>query len=262
MADKETSGTQTWDAKHYDEAIGFVSRLGKGLVELLHPRKDERVIDLGCGTGDLAQVIASSGAACVGLDYSEDMIQAARSKYPGMSFRVANAEQFRLESGEEPYDAVFSNAALHWMLKPQDVITSVWLALRPGGRFVAEFGGSGNVGAIIAALAEQLEHAGVDWKVRFPWYFPTVGEYAPLLEAGGFEVRYAELYDRPTTLGSGDAGMRNWLLAFAGPLLQDIPEGDRDSIIARCANTLAPLLFRDGEWFADYRRIRIVAVKR
>ncbi|QNK58917.1 trans-aconitate 2-methyltransferase [Paenibacillus sp. PAMC21692] len=253
---------QAWDAKHYDDRIGFVSRLGKGLIELLKPEQGERIIDLGCGTGDLAHEISHAGTTCVGLDYSEDMIKAARSKFPGLSFRVADAEQFRLEAGEQPYDAVFSNAALHWMLKPQEVISSVWQALRPGGRFVAEFGGSGNVGTIIAALTSQLELARVDWRARFPWYFPTVGEYAPLLEKQGFEVRYAELYDRPTPLGSGDEGMRNWLRAFAGPLLQGFREEERNAIITRCVNDLAPHLFRDGEWIADYRRIRIAAVKR
>ncbi|MDF2838039.1 MAG: methyltransferase type 11 [Paenibacillus sp.] len=258
----KTEGNQTWDAQHYDDRIGFVSRLGKGLIELLKPAQGERIIDLGCGTGDLAQEIGSLGATCVGLDYSADMIEAARRKYPGLSFRVANAEEFRLEQDEKPYDAVFSNAALHWMLRPEAVITSVRHALRPGGRFVAEFGGSGNVRRIVEALTTQLEGAGVDWKARYPWYFPTVGEYAPLLEKHGFEVRYAELYDRPTPLGDGEDGMRNWLQAFAGPLLEGLDPERKEHIVARCVRTLASELFRDGEWSADYRRIRVAAFKR
>lgn len=258
----QSESPQTWDAKHYDERIGFVSRLGMGLIELLKPRQGERIIDLGCGTGDLAHEISRKGATCVGLDYSADMIEAARRKYPDMSFRVANAERFGLERDEEPYDAVFSNAALHWMLRPEDVIESIWHALRPGGRFVAEFGGSGNVRTIVEALAAQLEAENVDWRARYPWYFPTIGEYAPLLEKHSFEVRFAELYDRPTPLGDGEDGMRNWLHAFAGPLLEGLEPHRNEHIVKQCLRTLSSDLFRDGEWFADYRRIRVAAIKR
>lgn len=253
---------QKWDAKHYDERIGFVSQLGVGLIELLAPQPGERILDLGCGTGDLAQQIAECGAICVGTDYSADMIEKAQGKYPDLSFRVADAEQFRLERGEAPYDAVFSNAALHWMKRPEAVIESVGMALRPGGRFVAEFGGSGNVGAIVEALTNELERIGVDWKARFPWYFPSVGEYAPLLEQGGFEVRYAELYDRPTPLGSGEDGLNNWLLAFAGSLLSGIDSDTQREIAVNCASALKPKLYRGGEWIADYRRLRVTAKRK
>jgi trans-aconitate methyltransferase len=258
----QTGTNHTWDAKHYDDRIGFVSRLGMGLIELLKPGQGERILDLGCGTGDLAQEISRSGAIVAGMDYSDEMIEAARRKYPALSFRVANAEQFRLEQDEQPYDAVFSNAALHWMLRPEKVISSVWHALRPGGRFVAEFGGSGNVSRIVKALTEQLDESGEDWKPRYPWYFPTVGEYAPLLEKHGFEVRYAELYDRPTPLGDGEDGMRNWLRAFAGSLLGGPDNERRETVIGRSIESLRPELYRSGEWFADYRRIRVAAVKR
>lgn len=264
MTEPATNSTpaQQWDVKHYDAQIGYVSRMGQGLVEMLHPVLGERVIDLGCGTGDLAQAIAERGATVVGLDYSPEMIAAAQRKYPGIAFRVANAEAFGLEDGEQPYDAVFSNAALHWMKQPERVIVSVGQVLRPAGRFVAEFGGSGNVQAIVAALVEQLDMAGLDWRARYPWYFPSVGEYTPLLEKHGFEVRYAELYDRPTPLGGGEEGLANWLQAFAGALLQGIAQEQQQAMIAQCTASLRPLLYHNGEWVADYRRIRIVAVKR
>ncbi len=258
---KESIG-QKWDAKHYDEQIGYVSKLGTGLIELLNPQAGERMIDLGCGTGDLADQIRRKGVVCIGMDYSPEMIKAAREKYPEGSFRVANAEAFRLQQGEEPHDAVFSNAALHWMKHPEGVIDSVARALRPGGRFVAEFGGSGNVGAIVNALTEELERIGIDWQSRFPWYFPSVVQYTPLLEQGGFEVRYAELYDRPTPLGSGENGLNNWLQAFAGPLLAGIEPETQKEIVENCAKTLKAKLYQNGEWVADYRRLRIVAVKK
>lgn len=258
---KESIG-QKWDAKHYDAQIGYVSKLGTGLIELLNPQAGERIIDLGCGTGDLAEQIRKRGVFCTGMDYSPEMIQAAQEKYPDGSFRVANAEEFRLQDGEEEYDAVFSNAALHWMKQPERVIDSVGHALRPGGRFVAEFGGSGNVGAIVNALTGELAAHGIDWQSRFPWYFPSVGQYTPLLEQGGFEVRYAELYDRPTPLGSGENGLNNWLQAFAGPLLKGTEPEMQQKIVENCASALRPTLYRNGEWVADYRRLRIVAVKK
>ncbi|OWA37693.1 SAM-dependent methyltransferase [Saccharibacillus sp. O16] len=250
---------QKWDAQHYDQKIGYVSQLGVGLIELLAPQPGERILDLGCGTGDLAQQIAQRGAVCAGVDYSSAMIETAKEKYPDLSFRIADAEQFRLEEGEERYDAVFSNAALHWMKRPEAVIESVGLALRPGGRFAAEFGGMGNVGAIVGALTNELERIGIDWKTRFPWYFPSVGQYTSLLEQGGFEVHYAELYDRPTPLGSGEDGLNNWLLAFAGSLMEGIEPETQQEIAENCAAALKPKLYRDGEWIADYRRLRVMA---
>ncbi|GGO01153.1 class I SAM-dependent methyltransferase [Saccharibacillus kuerlensis] len=253
---------QKWDAKHYDEQIGYVSKHGMGLVELLQPQAGERIIDLGCGTGDLSEQIRQVGAYCAGMDYSPEMIEAAREKYPHGYFRVANAEEFRLDPGEQLYDAVFSNAALHWMKRPEAVIESIEKALRPGGRFVAEFGGSGNVGAIVQALTNELDRLGTDWEARFPWYFPSVGQYTPLLEKHGFEVRYAELYDRPTPLGSGGDGLNNWLQAFAGSLLAGIDPQQQAEIVANCASALEPSLYQNGEWIADYRRLRIVAVKK
>lgn len=258
---KESTG-QKWDAKHYDDQIGYVSKLGRGLLELLQAQEGERIIDLGCGTGELSEQIRQRGAYCVGIDYSPEMIEAARKKYPNGSFRTADAEEFRLEPGEQPYDAVFSNAAMHWMKRPEKVIYSVGAALRFGGRFVAEFGGSGNVGSIVQALTNELDRIGIDGEARFPWYFPSIGQYAPLLEKHGFEVRCAELYDRPTPLGSGETGLSHWLHAFAGSLLAGIDPQRQAEIVANCEIALKPDLYQNGEWIADYRRLRIVAVKK
>ncbi|SDC04636.1 Ubiquinone/menaquinone biosynthesis C-methylase UbiE [Paenibacillus sp. UNCCL117] len=253
---------QQWNAQHYDQQIHFVSELGKGVVALLDPQPGERILDLGCGTGDLAEEISRSGAECAGIDYSQEMIDQAKVKYPKLTFRQADGEAFRLQPGEQPYDAVFSNAALHWMKRPERVAESVWLALKPGGRFVAEFGGSGNVQTIVQAICQEVEAYGIDWRARYPWYFPTIGEYASVLERQGFEVGYAQLYDRPTRLSDGEQGMRHWLNAFAGVFLEGLGPKNREEVIERCIRTMRPTLHNGEYWEADYRRIRIQAIKR
>lgn len=258
---KENRMEQRWDAEHYDERIGFVSRLGQSLIGLLQPKPAERILDLGCGTGDLTHQISLSGAVVTGLDCSETMIAKAKEKYPELRFVEADGETFRLEEGEAPYDAVFSNAALHWMQKPDKAIESVWLSLRPGGRFVAEFGGFGNVGAIIQALTSAVESYGVPVEKRYPWYFPSIGEYASLLEKQGFAVGYAELYDRPTPLDGGERGLRHWLAAFAGTFFAGLSEAEKEEVCLRCEAGLRPKLYDGKQWIADYRRIRIKAVK-
>src|SRR5262245_22336955 len=142
-------GNQTWDAGLYDGRHAFVWRHGASLVELLAPKPGERVLDLGCGTGHLTARIAEAGAVAVGLDGSAEMLKQARAAYPQLEFVQADARDFRFD---EPFDAVFSNAVLHWINEPAAVIRCVRDALKPGGRFVAEFGGRGNVRAVVAAL--------------------------------------------------------------------------------------------------------------
>jgi trans-aconitate methyltransferase len=246
-----------WNAGHYDSNIGYVSRLGKGVVDLLAPQRNEYILDLGCGTGDLANVIAQSGAHCIGIDGSLEMIAQAKAKYPALSFTVADGHTFRLE---ERVEAVFSNAALHWMTEPERVIQSVRLALLDGGRFVAEFGGRGNVGAICEAVAEVLKAFGIDARARNPWYFPAIGEYSSLLENHGFEVRYMELYDRPTPLDGGLVGLRNWLDAFAGMFFAGLDQNQKEEAYSRCEQLLQKQLFDGERWSADYRRLRFSAV--
>ncbi|MGG2201549.1 MULTISPECIES: class I SAM-dependent methyltransferase [Paenibacillus] len=252
---------QQWNAEHYDKQIGFVSELGKGLIALLKAQAGERILDLGCGTGDLAYEIAQMGAHCVGIDYSQEMIDKARSKYPGVRFEQADGQAFRLKDGEQPYDAVFSNAALHWMKRPEQVAESVWLALRPGGRFVAEFGGAGNVETIFCAVRDTVKTYGIDAGERDPWYFPTIGEYASILENQGFQVGYAELYDRPTRLSDGEQGMRHWLKAFAGVFFEGLTEKEKEEAADRCVQLVKPVLYEGGQWMADYRRIRVHAMR-
>lgn len=238
-----------WDPERYESSFSFVWNRGADLVALLDPKPGETVLDLGCGTGQLTHEIASRGAAVMGLDSSPAMVAQARINYPSLKFILGNGSDFSLA---EPVDAVFSNAALHWMTKADAVAGSIRRALKPGGRFVAEFGGKRNVSTIIAAVTAEVRG------VANPWYFPSIGEYASLVESHGFRVTYAFHFDRPTPL-EGERGMRDWLDMFGGPLLATVPGTERNAVCARIVERLRPTLFRDGTWFADYVRLRIVA---
>jgi trans-aconitate methyltransferase len=249
--------TQRWDAGLYDSKHAFVTDQGRGLIDLLDPRPGERVLDLGCGTGDLAAAIAGRGATVVGLDASAEMLAAARSKYPNTEFVSGDAAQFQFA---EPFDAVFSNAALHWVADADGAVRSIASALRPGGRFVAEFGGRGNIQTIVDGVRRAAaEVVGLD--VRHRWYFPSIAEYASLLDRHGLETRSAVLFDQPTPLADGDRGLRTWLTMFWADLLVAVSADQRSGVIDRAEDLLRPRLFREGAWVADYRRLRVVAIR-
>jgi trans-aconitate methyltransferase len=245
-----------WDPAAYDDDHAFVYEYGERVVDLLDPAPGERVLDIGCGTGHLTDRIASAGAEAVGLDASAAMIERARETYPHR-FVHADARAFAVD---EPFDAVFSNAALHWIDESdQDaVLDAISHALRPGGRFVAELGGTGNVAAILDAVRAAAADRG--YVLESPWYFPSVGEYATRLEAAGFEVRSATLFDRPTELDSGDDGLAAWLDTFGDELLASLPAAERAALVADVEDRLRDDLFADGTWTADYRRLRVVAI--
>jgi len=167
--------TIKWNAHLYDQKYDFVSKFGGSLVDLLAPQKNERILDVGCGTGDLAHEIAASGANVHGIDASHDMIITAQQKYPDITFHTMDATALHMTN---QFDAVFSNAALHWMKQPDAVINNIYSALKPGGRFVAEMGGHGNIASIVRALQKSMEDNKLPYiKEYFPWYFPTVEEY-------------------------------------------------------------------------------------
>jgi trans-aconitate 2-methyltransferase len=247
-------GGQRWDPALYDEKHSFVWKNAAPLMALLDPKPGERILDLGCGTGHLTAVLAGSGADVVGIDAAADMVEQARRGYPRLRFEVANAREFAFD---EPFDAVFSNAVLHWVKEPEPVIARVRAALRPGGRFVAEFGGRRNVAAVIAALKEATRAVGLgQWE--HPWYFPGVAEYATVLERGGLEVTRAALFDRLTPL-EGEQGMRQWVAMFAGGLLSQVPDDLREAFFRNVEDELRPGLYRGSTWHVDYRRLRVVA---
>jgi len=245
---------QTWDPALYDGRHSFVYKAGAGLIDLLAPQAGERILDLGCGTGPLAAELAKRGCHVIGMDLSAEMVREARRNYPDLDFRVADATSFTVD---EPVDAVFSNAVLHWVRPPEEAARAIAAALRPGGRFVAEFGGRGCVAQVIAAVNQAM--AGTD--LARQWYFPSVGEYAPILEARGFEVRFASLFDRPTPLEEGFQGLRNWLRMFAGAVLNPLDEARREEVLADVERRLQGTLWKEDGWVVDYRRIRVVAVK-
>ncbi len=249
-----------WDPSLYQGKHAFVWQLAAGLVELLAARAGERVLDLGSGTGQLTSTVAASGAEVVGIDHSADMVAQARRNFPGLRFEVGDARTFTVD---EPFDAVFSNAVLHWVMPPGagEAVARVWLALRPGGRFVAEFGGHGNVANLMAALRGAMEELGLrSFDALSPWYYPTVGEYATLLEARGFDVTFATLFDRPTPL-EGEAGLRDWVRMFGGVFLGAVRPADHEQFFQAVERRARPGLMRDGKWHADYRRLRVVALK-
>lgn len=248
-----------WQAEDYDKQLAFVSEYGKNLISWLRPIEGESILDLGCGTGDLTYEIALSGAAVTGMDASSDMIEHARKKFPSIEFWEADGQQF---TTEKLFDAVFSNAALHWMRNSRNVVDCVWHALKPGGRFVAEFGGRGNVEVIVNAIEEVLKrHTGINASERNPWYFPTIGQYSSILEERGFVVRKAYLYDRPTKLADGEQGVIGWLTHFGDDYFEGYGSEQVEEWCQEISRIVVPKLWRNDGIYADYKRLRIEAFK-
>ena len=248
-----------WDAALYQGKHSYVWQYAEELFNWLAPQPGEHILDLGCGTGQLTQQIAMAKAEVKGIDAASTMIEKARQNYPHLEFAVADARDFQVE---QLFDAVFSNAVLHWILEPDAVIRCVYQALKPGGRFVAEFGGKGDISAITSSLESVLSAMGfASPETLSPWYFPSVGEYASRLEHIGFDVTYAVLVDRPTPLDDGDAGMANWIRMFASRFLEGLSGDQQTQVIQAVEQRLKPMLYREGTWIADYRRLRVVAIK-
>lgn len=247
----------SWDTELYEAQHGFVWKYGESLVELLDPKAGEHILDLGCGTGQLAQKIAERGADVVGLDASPEMIGQARQNFPAISFVLQDATAMTFT---EEFDAIFSNAALHWVLDARAAAGGIARALRKGGRVVAELGGKGNIrqmeGAIEAVLRRYL---GDSLPPRRTW-FPSVSEYAGVLEECGLEVYSALLFDRFTPLEGSD-GMEQWLRQFAVYYFEALPREQAGQAMREVVEELRPSLFREGKWYADYRRLRIIAIK-
>jgi trans-aconitate methyltransferase len=246
--------TDRWDSSLYDDRHSFVWNKSGDLIDLLALRAGERILDLGCGTGHLTAQIAVRGAEVTGLDSSVSMIAQARQNYPKLKFVLADASEFRFE---EPFDAVFSNAALHWIPNAAEVIECVARVLKPRGRFVLEMGGKGNIARIVAVLSAVLQEAG--YTPRNPWYFPSAGEYATLLERHEFEVEAQWTIERWNKLEHPEKGLREWLEMFAGMWFDGVPEQARAGLVAEIETRLKPVLWCDGSWWADYRRLRVVA---
>ena len=247
---------QTWNPAAYAEHGAFVHGMAGGVLDWLNPHSGERILDVGCGDGQLTQRIMASGADLTGVDVSTEMAAAACTR--GVNAVHASAEA--LPFADACFDAVFSNAALHWVRDHEAMLAELHRVLRPGGRFVAEFGGHGNIAAIRIAFAAVLERHGFPGAEAHVNYFPSPAEYAHRLEQHGFAVERIALIPRPTPLGAG--GMAEWLRTFRNGVLSTLPESLRQRVVDETVELLAPAL-RDetGNWTADYVRLRFATVR-
>ena len=242
--------TNTWARETYRQNAAYVPALGAAVFELLSPQAGERILDLGCGEGTLTEKIAATGAAVVGIDASEEMIAGACAR--GLDARLMDAEQLRFE---HEFDGVFSNAVLHWVRDHDAMLEGVHRALKPGGRFVAEFGGHGNLAAIQVAIRSVLSRRG--WTTNIRRYYATETEYAGRLEQHGFLVRQISLIPRPTPLPTG---IRGWLDTFERATLDRIPPDELESFLQEVEDLLrAEICDREGNWTAHYVRLRFKA---
>jgi trans-aconitate methyltransferase len=246
-----------WDSSLYDDRHSFVWKQSADLIELLDPKPGERILDVGCGTGHLTAQIAARRAEVIGLDSSTSMVAQARQNFPKLRFQLADARDFRFDM---PFDAVFSNAALHWVREADAVVKCMAEALKPGGRVVIEMGGKGNIALLMSGVEEVLRGAG--YAAENPWYFPSLGEYSSLLERHGFEVQVAQTFPRWSKLEHPERGLREWLEMFGGTYFDAVPLTERDGVVRRIEERLRPQLWCDGNWFADYRRLRVAAISR
>jgi trans-aconitate methyltransferase len=246
--------TQLWNPDTYARNARFVSDLGAGVFDWLAPQRGEQVLDLGCGDGVLTKKLVAAGCRVIAVDSSAEQIAAARAR--GLDARRGRAETLPFKA---EFDAVFSNAVLHWIRDAEAVIASVHRALKPGGRFVAELGGVGCVQSVRLALIDAATRRGLDGAALDPWFFPTEAAYRALLEAHGFTVHGITLFQRPTPL-PGD--ITDWLETFAQPFLGAVPAGDRHAFVQDVRDAVQPALFDASRgWTADYVRLRFDARK-
>jgi trans-aconitate methyltransferase len=246
--------TQSWSPERYAANARFVSDLGIPLVELLAPKAGERILDLGCGDGVLTKKIADLGCEVVAIDSSPAQVEAARSL--GLDARIGDGEALSFD-GE--FDAVFSNAVLHWLKRADLVLSGVYRALRPGGRLAAEFGGHDCIHTIRTALVLALDARGIDGESRVPWYFPTTEDYKARLERAGFRVDSIALFPRPTPLPGDILG---WLETFAESFTSALPAQEREAYLRDVRADLEPKLCdKNDTWIADYVRLRLHATR-
>lgn len=248
----DTHPAHDWDVQDYAIDAGFLPALGSPIVRLLDARAGEHVLDLGCGDGVLGTELALSGARVTGVDVSPAMVVAARAR--GLEAHAMDAHALWFEG---VFDAVFSNAALHWMNPPDRVLAGVRRALKPGGRFVAEFGAEGNLAALIGAVqAARVAHGHGQSAVG--WYFPSAAAYADRLHQHGFQVQFLETVDSPVALPGGVAG---WLRGTGAPLLADLDAAGAERVRA-AASALIAASPGDTARPAQEVRLRVLARRR
>ena len=244
--------TTAWNPETYDRDARFVANLGQPLLELLAPKNGEIVMDLGCGDGALTEKVAQL-VTVVGTDASFAQARAAKDR--DLSIVVVDGHDLCFKP---QFDAVFTNAALHWMQRPERVVQEVWHCLKTGGRFVGEFGAKGNVETVRSALHEALRRRGIDPLGLDPWYFPSPEDFSILLVNSSFTIGYVEIIQRPTQL---PGELLDWLKIFAQPFTNAVGRDHRQGFLDEvCQRSDA---FRDveGRWSIDYVRLRFAATK-
>ena len=247
-----------WNAEKYTSDFSFVHRYGNDVTGLIEAPPGSVVLDLGCGNGALTQALREKGYRVVGLDASAELLAVARASYPDLELIQGDAVDFALPA---PVDVVFSNAVFHWIDRERqpEMLRCVHSALRSGGEFVFEFGGHGNNALIHGALKKIFEARG--YRYEMPFYFPTIGEYAALLEQAGFGVKFALHFDRPTEL-RGENGLKEWISMFVKTPFKAIETAsEKESILSEAQESLRARLFLKGRWYADYVRLRMKAVR-
>ncbi len=251
--------TTKWKPELYNEKHSFVYHYGENLIKLLDPKENERILDLGCGSGQLTFKINKLAKETIGIDKSAEMIADAKSKFPNIEFQVADASNFRFN---KKFDSIFSNATLHWVKNHKNAIKCMYENLNSDGKIVLEFGGKGNVQAIVNELRNSLRTKGYDKQSDLNlWYFPSIGEYSTELESAGFRVLLAEHYDRPTELADENSGIKDWISMFAESFFIGVAENHIEEIKDEVQEKTKEQCLINGKWFADYKRIRIVAIK-
>ena len=247
-----------WDANKYTEDFSFVHQYGNSVIELIDADKGSSVLDLGCGNGALTKTLQDKGYFVTGMDASKELLDIAKEKYPGIDFMQGDATDFTLP---KLVDVVFSNAVFHWINKDkqQNMLKCVYNVLNKNGQFVFEFGGYGNNQKIHSALARIFSEYGYCYEM--PFYFPTIGEYASMLESAGFGVQYAILFDRQTEL-KGENGLKDWINMFVKTPFSIVKmEQEKAEIVDKAVEVLRNDLLMSGKWYADYVRIRMKAVR-
>ncbi|MCC8097020.1 MAG: class I SAM-dependent methyltransferase [Eubacterium sp.] len=244
-----------WNAAEYKAGFSFVHKYGEDLLELFSLPEGSYVCDLGCGQGELTSKLREKGYKTIGVDASEDMLKAAAEAYPDIDFKYGNALDFKLP---QKADGIFSNAVFHWIDKnlQEQLVKNIADNLRDGGELVCEFGGKGCAEKVHSTLAKIFKKRGMEYKFEF--YFPTIGEYAQLLEKYVLKVVYASLFDRPTPQPQGLSG---WIEMFDKKPFEGICQETKREIINEAEKALKPLLYSEGIWYIDYVRIRIKAIK-
>lgn len=248
-----------WNAGLYDQKHAFIYQYGKSVLDLLNPKVGETFLDIGCGTGYLTDQIRLRGAQVLGTDPSKQMIEKAIAMYPETTFRIVGAEDLDFD---KRFDAVFSNATLHWIKDHPLILKNIFRSLKPGGRFVAEMGGKGNIQQLQNILRKVLlKHGFTKQAETQVWYFPSLATYSTLLENAGFRVTGAVHFDRDTKLEDSEDGIKKWLYMFGEDFFYHIPPDQKEIIILEVRESLRPSYLKEGNWYADYKRLRFTAIK-